>query len=577
MYKLFLAFRYLRAHRIVYWSIAAVAVGTFAVICVSSIMGGFARDIRARIRGFQSDLTISGANADLWIKDYDRLCRQVRELPHVRFCAPRVEAMAWIGESREMQPMMVLGVDPAAEAESPLSRFFANAGKRFHFRRDDGEELDRPGVVSGSAVDELGLGTRFTLVTPRDHASPPLRRQRVEVVGQFESRMAEYDQNYLLMSLPALQEWLGLVPPQNPAAVVNRVVIALDDYAAHGRQTRRAVVELLHRQRPCRKPQQHEQGLCGVYKVETWEEARSVLLQAISVERGIQFIILFLVVVVAGFNITAIYTLMVRAKTRDIGVVRALGATEKGVGWIFTLCGLLCGAFGAAFGAAMGWLVTEYINEIEAFAREWTQHLQPRFWQALGAAGLGLLSFVPLFLWWWGLGDVWRREKWRWGILTGALLAAATALAFQWTPGYTPGGRDPAIPPSLVYWLPALVAGAMIGITALRRAAEPLGGYLLGAALQLLVTLTGIVLSLGAVVFVAVTSFTVAMRRPPPFWRGFELFPRNVYYLDEIPVQRDAAWFVLTIVGALAVSIVFSLHPAARAAGYDPVSAIRDE
>ncbi len=71
----------------------------------------------------------------------------------------------------------------------------------------------------------------------------------------------------------------------------------------------------------------HKVGYCGAFYVQSWEEVRSILLQAVAIERGIQVIILFCIVIVAGFNIIAIYTMMVRAKTRDVGVLRSLGAT----------------------------------------------------------------------------------------------------------------------------------------------------------------------------------------------------------------------------------------------------------
>ncbi|MFN3486829.1 MAG: hypothetical protein ACK44W_15285, partial [Planctomycetota bacterium] len=74
MYKLFMAFRYLRAHRIVYFSIAGVALGIMTLVVVTSIMGGFSRDMRARIRGMLTDIVVSSYDKSLWIPQYEEIC-----------------------------------------------------------------------------------------------------------------------------------------------------------------------------------------------------------------------------------------------------------------------------------------------------------------------------------------------------------------------------------------------------------------------------------------------------------------------------------------------------------------------
>ena len=100
--------------------------------------------------------------------------------------------------------------------------------------------------------------------------------------------------------------------------------------------------------------------------VQTWEDKQGPLLAAISVEKGILNVLLFMIIAVAGFGILAIFSMIVVEKTRDIGILKALGASNWGVLKIFLGYGLLLGVVGAVLGTALGITFTIYINEIEA-------------------------------------------------------------------------------------------------------------------------------------------------------------------------------------------------------------------
>jgi len=113
--------------------------------------------------------------------------------------------------------------------------------------------------------------------------------------------------------------------------------------------------------------------------VVTWEEKQGALLAAISVERGLLNVLLFLIIGVAGFGILAIFTMIVAEKTRDIGILKALGASSAGVMKIFLGYGLLLGVVGALLGTCLGLVFTYNINEIEQFLTKMTgQELFPR-------------------------------------------------------------------------------------------------------------------------------------------------------------------------------------------------------
>src|SRR5581483_7238604 len=111
----------------------------------------------------------------------------------------------------------------------------------------------------------------------------------------------------------------------------------------------------------------------------TWQEHQGPLLAAIDVERSILNILLFMIVGVAGFSILAIFTMIVSEKYRDIGIIKSLGASNRGVMSIFVGYGLLLGAVGCVLGTVMGMAITRNINEIEGFlARVSGRELFPR-------------------------------------------------------------------------------------------------------------------------------------------------------------------------------------------------------
>jgi lipoprotein-releasing system permease protein len=142
---------------------------------------------------------------------------------------------------------------------------------------------------------------------------------------------------------------------------VTSILIRLKDYSEH-----KAVVERLRKLFP---------GL----DVQTWEDKQSALLAAIGIEKGILNVLLFLIIAVAGFGILAIFSMIVVEKTRDIGILKALGASNWGVMKIFLGYGLLLGVVGAGLGTAMGLTFTIYINQVEHLLTHLTgQEIFPR-------------------------------------------------------------------------------------------------------------------------------------------------------------------------------------------------------
>ena len=166
---------------------------------------------------------------------------------------------------------------------------------------------------------------------------------RFTVCDYFQSDMSEYDSNYVFVPLGYLQKLRSM----------------------EGRVT--AIQIRLKDERKKEEVKKRLQVLFGEsLQVLTWEDKQGPLLAAISIEKGILNVLLFLIIAVAGFGILAIFSMIVVEKTRDIGILKALGASNGGVLQIFLGYGLLLGLVGALLGTGLGLLITTYVNEIEA-------------------------------------------------------------------------------------------------------------------------------------------------------------------------------------------------------------------
>lgn len=182
---------------------------------------------------------------------------------------------------------------------------------------------------------------------------------KATVTDIFKSGMSEYDSNLVYCNLEQLQLARGMLFSPDPTkpeenldwkdGAVTSLQIKLKDYNDAG--------EVVRRLRSGLEP--------GTFQVRTWEEKQGPLLEAVAMESAILNVLLFLIITVAGFGILAIFYMIVVEKTRDIGILKALGASSRGVMMIFLSYGLSLGIVGSGVGVVLGLLFVHYINEIE--------------------------------------------------------------------------------------------------------------------------------------------------------------------------------------------------------------------
>ncbi len=214
------------------------------------------------------------------------------------------------------------------------------------------------GIVLGIGIARVAAadGQKF-LVLPGDDvkvtvptaATPPKpSSDTFTVVDLYESQMTEYDANFIFMPIRKLQVMRGMINPTSDVGHVTSIQIKL-----HNEADGETVRDKLREAFPG-----------GAYGVYTWRDKQGPLLAAVHMQTAILNVLLFLIIAVAGFGILAIFCMIVAEKTRDIGILKSLGASSDGIMGIFVSYGLSLGIVGSGAGLLIGLLFVANINRI---------------------------------------------------------------------------------------------------------------------------------------------------------------------------------------------------------------------
>lgn len=349
-----IAWRYLRSRRgsrllsfISMIAIGGVIVGVSALIAVMGVMNGLQRDLREKILIGSPDIRVLTYGEDLKMSDWRSVLARVRATEGVVAAAPFVLTEGLVNAGHEFRTgAYIAGIEPqsAGLAEVTRIRQHATAGD-FRFASADGQH--RGAVVGEILARRLNVQpgdtlTIFTLAGAQVNAALGTivpRPMLFEVTGAFRTGMYEYDNSYVFLDLAAAQELAGL-----DSAVTGIEVRTRDRWIAPEVAARLA------------------DSLGYPYRAEDWQEQNGSLFQALKLEKLGMGVILLLIVIVAAFNIVSNLTMVVADKTREIGILRAMGMTAQSIRRIFFLQGLVIGVAGTALGVGLGLLVSTLIG-----------------------------------------------------------------------------------------------------------------------------------------------------------------------------------------------------------------------
>jgi lipoprotein-releasing system permease protein len=267
----------------------------------------------------------------------------------------------------DQQVDAVLAATSDAAAESSAAAAVPRPADPFRQARpEEGTRMDPareqftgivPGIGLGSFRDSKGLdrflilpGDDVKVTFPTAGTPPKAVSDTFTVVDFYESKMSEYDSNFVFVPIAALQRMRGMIDPESGLASVNSIQIKLKE-GADLEQVR----DRLRKAFPA-----------DLYAVASWKDKQGPLLAAVDMEMAVLNILLFLIIAVAGFGILAIFFMIVVEKTRDIGILKSLGARASGIAGIFLGYGLFLGVVGAGAGLALGLAIALNINTIRA-------------------------------------------------------------------------------------------------------------------------------------------------------------------------------------------------------------------
>lgn len=286
------------------------------------------------------------------------------------------EEKAWVAAQKKNNPQLAVPervgrADPFSGIATPLRAAESEAGVVQQWGPVSEDQVydkatqQETGVIIGYALAQvLGReGDHYFLVLPGDDVKltfptagtpPKAVSGSFTVVDFYQSKMSEYDSAFVFAPIEKLQEMRGMINPSTGVANVNSIQVKLREGAD--------IEAVRDKLRAAFPPE--------LYAISTWRDKQGPLLAAVQMETAILNILLFLIIAVAGFGILAIFFMIVVEKTKDIGILKSLGASGGGVMTIFLSYGLLLGSVGSGAGLVLGLL---FVNNIDHVRRsvEW--------------------------------------------------------------------------------------------------------------------------------------------------------------------------------------------------------------
>lgn len=372
-YELFIALRYLKSKRktgfislITYISIAGVMIGVAALIIVLSVMNGFETEVRSRFIGVDAHLHVRTFH-DRGVENWPALEREIGPQPEIQAISPYIFNKGLVKSREATTGILVRGIDPESAVK------VTDIGKNINYGAlqlgpvEKEDEPTLPGIVLGfNLADKLvvTLGDRLTIASFANVTQFGQMPQMMQfrVTGYFQTGLFEIDDNFAYISIESAQKLFQM------GDKVSGLEIRLDDYEKAG-----AVAAKINNR------------LGYPYRVITWQDMNPNLFAWMKIEKWAAFVILSLIIMVAAFNIISTLIMVTMEKTKEIGILKSMGATNASIRRIFTIEGLFVGIVGTVLGNFVGYGLC------------WAQHTYKLF--AL-PSDVYIISWLPVLMKW---------------------------------------------------------------------------------------------------------------------------------------------------------------------------------
>ena len=360
-YEWFIGLRYLKAKRkqtfisvITFISVAGVTLGVMALIVVLAVMSGFEKTLKEKILGTQAHLVLLKAGQE-GMDHYEEVAKRVEGVKGVVSASPFIFNQVMLSSESNVSGVVLKGIDPDRVGKVTELAHNMKAG-RLQDLKKVGEE-DLPGIILGvelakhlsvSVNDPIQVISPLGTMTPMG-MMPKMRRFRV--VGIFNSGMYEYDNTMAYISLESAQKFFSM------GSHVTGIEIKTGD---------------IYKVKMIGKEIRQKMGF--PFWTKDWMEMNRNLFSALRLEKIAMFIILVLIVLVAGFNIVSMLIMVVMEKNKDIAILKSMGAPPNGILKIFVVEGLVIGVVGTVLGTILGLgaafnleKITEFVENLFGF------------------------------------------------------------------------------------------------------------------------------------------------------------------------------------------------------------------
>ncbi len=313
--------------------VAGVSVGVAALITTLSVMNGFQSDIKEKVIGAQSHILVFGRMA---ADAYPQYIKKIEQIPLVQAAAPHIYGQAILSYDGQSVGLVVRGLDPEKEKHINNLNDSLTEGS---FTPDWDEDAPAPLVLGTELAYSLGaqVGDDVVLISPQSISTsagmfPKMKKFRVS--GLLRTGYYEFDNTIAYTTLPHASDFLGLKGGVTGVAVKLHNLNQADQAA-----------------------EQIRQAIGYGYAVRTFAQLNSTLYAALKLEKAVMFIILFLIIIVASLNIAGNLILLGTEKLRDIGLMRAMGASPKMIRKVFMWEAMAIATLGIFLGIALACLL----------------------------------------------------------------------------------------------------------------------------------------------------------------------------------------------------------------------------